>query len=89
MVEAAIVGTVAHGNVGSFTLHVLARWRSAHLLIEPRATESAVHLDGLAPRFAQRVENMLHQQVKVDDCFLRGGVVDATQFGCGRAGKFV
>ena len=23
------------------------------------------------------------------DCFLRRGVVDATQFGCGRAGKFV
>lgn len=26
MIEAAIVGTVAHGNVGSLTLHVLARW---------------------------------------------------------------
>lgn len=89
MIEAAIVGTVAHGNVGSLTLHVLARWRAAHLLIEPRATESAVHLDRFAPRLAQRVENMLHQQVKVGDCFLRGGVVNATQFGCGRAGKFV
>lgn len=89
MVEAAIVGTVAHGNIGSLALHVLARWRAAHLLIEPRATESAVHLDGFAPRLAQRVENMLHQQVEVGDCFLRRGVVDATQFGCGRAGKFV
>lgn len=89
MIEAAIVDTVAHRNVGCLTLHVLARWRSAHLLIELRAAESAVHLDRFAPRLAQRVENMLHQQVKVGDCFLRGGVVDATQFGCGRAGKFV
>lgn len=89
MIEAAIVGTVAHGNVGCLTLHVLARWRAAHLLIEPRATESAVHLDRFAPRLAQRVENMFHQLVKVGDCFLRGGVVDATQFGCSRASKFV
>ena len=89
MVEAAIVGTVAHRYIGCLALHVLARWRAAHILIEPRATVSAVHLDGFAPRLAQWVENMLHQQVKVGDCFLRGGVVDATQFGCGRAGKFV
>lgn len=89
MVEAAIVGTVAHSDIGCLALHVLARWRAAHLLIEPRAAESAVHLDRFAPRLAQWIENMLHQQVKVGDCFLRRGVVDTTQFGCGRAGKFV
>lgn len=69
VVEPAVVGRVACGDVGGLSLYVLTGWRTAHLLVEAWAAVAAIHVYGFSPSFAQRVEDVLHELLKATDGF--------------------
>lgn len=69
VVEPAVVGRVACGDVGGLSLHVLAGRRASHFFVEARAAIAAIHVYGFSPSFAQRVEDVLHELLKATDGF--------------------
>ena len=79
VVEPAIVGRVASGDVGSLSFHVLAGRRASHFFVEARAAIAAIHMYRLSPRFAQRVEDVVNELLKAFDGFGWRSVVDAAQ----------
>ena len=80
-VETLVFSSRASGDVGGLPQHVLAGRHTAHRLVERRAAVAAVHMDGRAPRLAQRVEHILHECGEVVNHLLRRCVVDAPQPG--------
>ena len=56
--------------------------------VEFLAAVARGHHDGLSPRFADGVKELLHQYVQQVVCTLRWAVVDALALRCGAGGKF-
>ena len=88
-IQAAVACLAACRDVGGFAGEVLAACRAAHGTIERRAAVAAVHVNGCAVCFAQRVEDIGNELFQVGCGLPCGGVVDTEPSGGGRPCEFV
>lgn len=86
--ESEVVADGACGDVGGLAFGVLGCGHTSHGCVERRAAVSAVDADGLAPRCAQGVEDVLDEQLEVGFCCRGGGVVDTSGGGRVAVGEF-
>ena len=61
--QAAVVGFVAGNDVGRAAQHMVTVLYATHEFVEFLTAVSRGYHDGLAPRFAYGVEELLHQYV--------------------------
>ena len=92
--QAAMVGSVTSNDICCTTQHVVAVLHTPDERIELLAAVARGHHDGLSPRFADGVEELVYEYVQQMICTLRWAVVDAlaqrrgtgAQFGYGKIG---
>ena len=75
--QTTVVGSVTSDDVGSTSEHVMAVLHTPDERVEFLASISTADHDGLAPRFADGVKELLHQYVQQVVCSLRWAFVDA------------
>ena len=86
--QAAVIGLVASYDVGCTAEHVVAVLHTPDERVELLASISTTHHDGLSPRFADGVKELLHQYVQQVVGTLRWAIVDALAQRCGAGGEF-
>ena len=75
--QTAVVSPIACDYIGCTTEHVVAVLHTPDERVELLAAVARGHHDGLAPRFANGVKELLHQYVQQVVCTLRWAIVDA------------
>ena len=75
--QLAVVRPVATDEVGRTAYEVMAVLGTTHQLVQLLAAVARGYHDGLAPRFADGVEQLLHEHVQQMVCTLGRAVIDA------------
>jgi hypothetical protein len=86
--QTAMVGSVTSNDIGCTAEEVVTILDSPNERVELLAAVARGHHDGLSPRFADGVEELLYQYVQQVVCTLRWAVVDALAQRRGAGGQF-
>jgi hypothetical protein len=87
--QTAMVGSVTSDDIGSTAEHVVAVLHTPDERVELPAAIARGHHDGLSPRFADGVEELVYEYVQQVVCTLRRAVVDALAQRRGAGAQFV
>ena len=82
--QAAVVGTVAGDDIRCAADDVVAVLHASDERVELLAAVATAHHDRLSPRFADGVEELLHQHVQQVVCALRWAIVDVPRAAAAR-----
>ena len=87
--QAAMIGPITSDDIGCATQHVMAVLHTPDERVELLAAVATAHHDGLAPRFADGVKELLYQYMQQVVGALRWAIVDALAQRRGTGGEFL